>query len=117
LLLDKNFNLDSNEKKFFKLNIKLPKYYLAAEVYDNFEYALEQNIKLKKLIDELNKSEDPIEVVEAIIFSAPTINKLLGFPKIYIDYIKKNKDMILKKKLLKFNLTKSKNKNNVYLLN
>ncbi len=117
LLLDENFNLDPNEKKFFKLNIKLPKYYLAAEVYDNFEYALEQNIKLKKLIDELNKSEDPIEVVEAIIFSAPTINKLLGLPKIYIDYIKKNKDMILKKKLLKFNLAKSKNKNNVYLLN
>ncbi len=115
LLLDKNFKLDSKEKKFFKLNIELPRYYLASEVYDNFVYAISLKPKLKKFIDELTESNDLEDITEAIIESTSTINKLLGLPKNYVDFIKKHKNKIIAKKMLKVNLANKKNKNNVFL--
>ena len=115
LLLDKNFKLDSREKKFFKLNIELPRYYLAAEVYDNFVYTIKLKSKLKKFINELSESNDSQDLIEVIIESASSINELLRLPKSYIDYMKRYKNKIIAKKMLKVNLVNKKNKNTVYL--
>ncbi len=119
LLLDKNFNLDKNEIKFYKYNFKLPFYYLAAEIFDNFMYSASNNPKLEDFLNNLknetNKSGDKINYVIALIKSVESINKIIKFPQFYIDYITSNKNKIIKKKLLKFNLEKFTDKNKVKL--
>jgi len=120
LLLDKNYNLDKNEIKFYKSNIKLPEYYLAGEVYDNFYYKAKLNPKLKDFLqnleNETTKSGEKINFIIAIIKSTKEINKIIKFPEYYLNYIVKNQDKIITKKMLKYNLESFKNKNKVKLL-
>ena len=93
---------------------------MASEVYDNFYYKAKLNPKLKDFLqnleNETTKSGEKINFIIAIIKSTKEINKIIKFPEYYLNYIVKNQDKIITKKMLKYNLESFKNKNKVKLL-
>lgn len=115
LVLDKNFDLDLDEKKFMQLNKKIPEYYFYESVYSFINYLALENSKLKQLFnDELKKKLGKINYTIAFIKSIKYILQILKLPKIYEKIIKTNKNLIIKIIKLKLNLENSKDKN-IYL--
>ncbi len=116
LVLDKNFNLDSQEIKFMKSNIKLPYLYFAESVYSHCNYEIEANLLLNKEFNkELKNKLGKIVYTNTVIKSIDHIIKILGLPKFYAEYIKLNKNKISRTIQLKYDFDNSPNKDNVHL--
>jgi len=116
LVLDKNFNLDLDEKKFMNSNAKLPYFYAAESVYSFCHYQLESNPKLnKEFTKELKNQLGKMNYVNTIIKSIDYIIKILQLPKIYAQYIKSNKSKIIRTIQLKYDFDNSTDKTNIYL--
>lgn len=116
LILDKNFDLEDDEKYFFNKNKLIPKYAIFRSIYtfyffesmknkiikDNYSPSLE--IKLGK--EKFNK---------LFINTIDEINKLVKIPNFVIQLIKINKSKIFKLSKLKNDFYTLKNKNIIFL--
>jgi serine/threonine protein kinase len=97
IVLDKNFDLDEKEKLFMKKNKLLPDYYRFESVYVHFSYGIEENDIINNIIDLSNyKKLNRVEQFNIILNLIEKINKILKYPKFFIDIIKLNKNKIIR---------------------
>lgn len=97
IVLDKNFDLDEKEKLFMKKNKLLPYYYRFESVYVHFSYGIEENNIINNIIDFSNyKKLNRVEQFNVILNLIEKINKILKYPKFFIDIIKLNKNKIIR---------------------
>ena len=97
IVLDKNFDLDEKEKLFMKKNKLLPYYYRFESVYVHFSYGIEENDIINNIIEFSNyKKLNRVEQFNIILNLIEKINKILKFPKFFIDIMKLNKNKIIR---------------------
>ena len=115
IVLDKKFDLDEKEKLFMKKNKLLPYYYRFESVYVHFSYGIEENDIMNNIIEFSNyKKLNRVEQFNVILNLIEKINKILKYPKFFIDIIKLNKNKIIKLVNLRENIKNVTNKT-VYL--
>jgi serine/threonine protein kinase len=114
LSLSKDFNLDSKEIKFMKMNNKLDKYYIYDNVISDYGIKCLFNKKIKKKY-ELDKYKTTIELVEFLIDNLDIIKFNIKISNFQTEFIKKNKNKLMNfiKHKKKFKI--AKNKNNFFL--
>lgn len=97
LVLDKNYDLDENEKLFMDNNKSLPYYYRYESLYVHYTAFIEKNdiiSAIPELVD--YKKINRIDRFNLILMLIDKINKVVMFPQFYIDALKASKDKILK---------------------
>jgi hypothetical protein len=118
IVLDKNFDLDEKEKLFMKKNKLLPYYYRFESVYVHFSYGIEENDIINNIIELSNYIKlNRVEQFNVILNLIEKINKILKYPKFFIDIIKLNKNKIIRLVNLRENIKNITNITNktVYL--
>jgi len=113
IILDKKFDLDEKEIIFMKKNKLLP-YYRFKSVYQHYLFNLEENKKLNIIQLPNYKNLNRIEKFNIILKIIDEINKIVKYPKFYIDIMKLNKNKIIRLINLRDKLQNIKNKT-VYL--
>jgi serine/threonine protein kinase len=97
LVLDKNFDLDEKEKLFMKKNKLLPYYYTFENVYMHYYYEIVNNHTMNNIIELSNyKNLNPVDKFNVIFNLIDKINKIVKYPKFYIDIMKLNKKKIIR---------------------
>jgi serine/threonine protein kinase len=97
IVLDKNFDLDEKEKLFMKKNKLLPYYYSFESVYVHYTFGMEENYIMNNIIELSNyKKLSRVEQFNIILNLLDKINKIVKYPKFYIDIMKLNKSKIIK---------------------
>ena len=90
--------------------------YSAESVYSHCHYAIESNSQLNKEFNlELKNKLGKIVYASTIIKSIDSIVRILRLPKTYAEYIKSNKNKILRTIQLKYDFDNSSNKDKVHL--
>ena len=115
LSLDKDFNLDSNEKKFMKMNKKLDIYYTIDNILNNY---INNCIYNKKIVEkyQLDKQKNTLEITKYLIDNINIIkNNISKISNFQINFIKKNKSLLLSYTNWTRNFKYSKNKNNYFV--
>jgi serine/threonine protein kinase len=97
IVLDKNFDLDEKEKLFMKKNKLLPYYYSFESVYVNYTFGMEENDIMNNIIELSNyKKLSRVGQFNIILNLLDNINKIIKYPKFYINIIKINKNKIIR---------------------
>ena len=80
-----------------KKNKLLPYYYRFESVYVHFSYGIEENDIMNNIIELSNhKKLNRVEKFNVILNLIEKINKILKYPKFFIDIIKINKNKIIR---------------------
>ena len=98
-----------------KKNKLLPYYYRFESVYVHLSYGIEENDIINNIIELSNyKKLNRVEQFNVILNLIEKINKILKYPKFFIDIIKLNKNKIIRLVNLRENIKNVTNKT-IYL--
>ena len=115
LSLDKDFNLDVNEKKFMKMNKRLDIYYTMNNILTDYIYNCIYDKKIAEKY-QLDKQKNTLEITIYLIDNINIIkNDISKISNFQINFIKKNKLLLIRYLNWKRNFKYSKNKNNYFV--
>jgi len=114
LSLDKYFDLDKGEKRFMKMNKKLDVVYTIDNIMANYVQKCIYDPKIETKY-ELKKYENSLILRKYLIDDIDVIMKDIDMSKFQYNFIKKNKNKIMKYSGLRKGFENSKNKNNYFL--
>lgn len=113
LSLDKDFDLDKNEKIFMENNKKLDKSYVYKNILDDYTSKCKYNKKINKKYN--LEQYNGIELYKYLIDNIDIIKNDININNFQINFIKKNQNYLLNIIQWKINFKNIKNKNKYFI--